>query len=802
MTTTDSDVTIKRRAVATSHRDVTRSARLRTVTRCSPPMALAVFTVATLIRADVAALDIARFAMYWCVSILLPGVIVSRLLLGNQRTVVEDLAVAGITGVSLEVLAWALGVMVGLGSPVRFWWIPVLIVGFVVPECRRRVWTSVPERVPLSHSVALTGLAAFIIARLDVFSFRSTPLPPQGGALFHDLWWQLSLVQESMRFERPEVPQVAGEPLNYHFFANVHIGVGSRLSGVDPEVVLLRLWMVPVVLVSIGLAVALGRALTSSPTAGVVAAWLAFGVSLRTYIWVDVSGFAQNPIMFHSPSQILANAGILAVALGFVRSVRLGFSRPLLGWLILIVVVAGGSKSTVIPILTVATLAATAWSIVTHSKSARPMLAATAGLLMLQGLVLVFASGTSGGKVVALGTLKSLRVYQDLVPDPALRGMNDGLLLDSIDSPRAAALAALVTFVVLAMHAYRLAGLTVLARPSGRADVVNWWFAGAIVAGFAATLAIDHVGLSQSFFAITAVPLGAAFTVAALWNSSSVDGRVRRPLVVSGLAWGCVITLVTSYFVEVRRRSGGYGALDSLLFPIVIVVAVGAVAGWWWRRRADNLHGSLTGFLIASIIGVLVPAEIGLVAQTAYRWAQPVSYPSGVDAPDFLSSDELVAMTWLREHSDQDDVIITNVHCRPVEPVPFCDARGFWVVGLSGRRAVLEGWAYTADAQDLQGVEGRVYARQPSPFVHRATLNDAVFERGDVDAIRELSLRHGAKWIVAVDRAGKLSPLPESVAARRFDNGAVTILEIVDEMSASETDESDGEHGMRAVEEE
>ena len=67
MTTTDSDVTIKRRAVATSHRDVTRSARLRTVTRCSPPMALAVFTVATLIRADVAALDIARFAMYWCV---------------------------------------------------------------------------------------------------------------------------------------------------------------------------------------------------------------------------------------------------------------------------------------------------------------------------------------------------------------------------------------------------------------------------------------------------------------------------------------------------------------------------------------------------------------------------------------------------------------------------------------------------------------------------------------------------------------------------------------------------------------
>ena len=83
------------------------------------------------------------------------------------------------------------------------------------------------------------------------------------------------------------------------------------------------------------------------------------------------------------------------------------------------------------------------------TRTAAVAAALTTGLLMLQGLVLVFASGTSGGKVVALGTLKSLRVYQDLVPDPALRGMNDGLLLDSIDSPRAAALAALVTFVVL-----------------------------------------------------------------------------------------------------------------------------------------------------------------------------------------------------------------------------------------------------------------------------------------------------------------------------------------------------------------
>ncbi len=652
------------------------------VIRLVPPIVLGMFAVTSLMRTGVDIVEIGRFGIYWGVAVLLPGLIVSRLLLGTQRTIVECLAVAGITGVSLEVLAWVLGVTVGLGSPVRFWWIPVLVAGAAVPSWRQQVWIRVPERVGTGNSVALSLLATFILARLDVFSFRSAPLPPRGGALFHDLWWQLSLVQETMRFERPQVPQVVGEPLNYHFLANVHIGIGSRLSGVRPEVVLLRLWLIPIVLVSIGLAMALGRVLTSSSTAGVVTAWLAFGVSVRTYIWVDVSGFAQNPIMFHSPSQLLANAGILAAALGFVRLFRRGASASLVGWLVLIVVVAGGSKSTVLPILIAATFTALIWAIVTRSTSVRPLLGATSGVLVLQGCVFVLASGTSGGKLVVLGMFKSLKVYQDLVPDEALRGVNDGLLLDSIDSPKHVAVAVLVTVVVLAMHTYRLAGLSMLARRTGRADVVNWWLSGAVVAGFAATLTIDHVGLSQSFFAITVVPLGAALTVAALWQFTRDEAQTRRSLVVSGLVSGSAITFVVSYFVAVRQRSGGYGALDRILFPMMLVVLLVVVAAWSWPR-IQHPTGSVAGFLLAAIIGILIPAEVGLAAQTAYRWAHPVGDSPAVDAPNYVSFGELAAMIWLRDHSDQNDVILTNLHCRPVQPVPFCDAArllGGWVV--------------------------------------------------------------------------------------------------------------------------
>ena len=95
-------------------------------------------------------------------------------------------------------------------------------------------------------------------------------------------------------------------------------------------------------------------------------------------------------------------------------------------------------------------------------------------------------------------------------------------------------------------------------------------------------------------------------------------------------------------------------------------------------------------------------------------------------------------------------------------------ARGFWVVGLSGRRAVLEGFAYTDEAYAAHGVDGRIFSQQLSPFVERSALNDAVFENGDVAAVEELRDRFGARWIVVVERSGSSPtfPLPAAMGWR------------------------------------
>ena len=57
----------------------------------------------------------------------------------------------------------------------------------------------------------------------------------------------------------------------------------------------------------------------------------------------------------------------------------------------------------------------------------------------------------------------------------------------------------------------------------------------------------------------------------------------------------------------------------------------------------------------------------------------------------------LAAARYVRDHSDPDQMIATNAHFR----YPLArerDPRSFWMAALSERRAVLEGWGYTARA--------------------------------------------------------------------------------------------------------
>jgi hypothetical protein len=100
----------------------------------------------------------------------------------------------------------------------------------------------------------------------------------------------------------------------------------------------------------------------------------------------------------------------------------------------------------------------------------------------------------------------------------------------------------------------------------------------------------------------------------------------------------------------------------------------------------------------------------------------------------------LAAARYVRDHSDPDQMIATNAHFRyPLgEGV---DPRAFWMAAWSERRAVLEGWGYTARANSRP---------LGAPFwdPELQELNDDVFLAPSRAHLAELTVRYDVGWLV------------------------------------------------------
>jgi hypothetical protein len=139
----------------------------------------------------------------------------------------------------------------------------------------------------------------------------------------------------------------------------------------------------------------------------------------------------------------------------------------------------------------------------------------------------------------------------------------------------------------------------------------------------------------------------------------------------------------------------------------------------------------------------------------------------------------MTAAIWLEKHSGSDDVIATNVHCSAIDSAETCDARAFWVSGLSGRRAVVESWGYTDQAVAQDGVNGLRYNFQPAPDQRVYQLNQRVFQNAQPADVAALRQEFHVRWLFADQRAtGGVSPELGKVATARFSAGPVTIYQL------------------------
>ncbi|MEU4552846.1 hypothetical protein [Micromonospora violae] len=752
-------------------------------------------------RGSVPAPVIARFSAYWVLALVLPGALVYRALRGSRGNLPEDLGYGAATGLLLEIIAWALAAATGQQSLLRWWALPVLVVFAAVPGLRRHWRVGERRPLPLAWHWAM-GAALLVVLAWGYTQWRTVPLPPVYGGYYQDILYHLGLVQELTRAMPFELPHVAGEALRYHYLSDAHIASGSMITGISPAVVLLRLWLVPVIGTAVLLAAGLARDLSGAVWAGPVAALAAFtGATVTLGSPVGVSG--EMPLSYASPSQTYALVPLLLLA-GFIvdvaRGRSLGAAWPLVPVLGL---VCAGAKSSALPPL-IAGLGLTAVVFWWRKRQVpRPALVALACLVAAMALGFrLFAGGGAGTlRVQALALLHFIAPYAETLGPgdgiwpsaPLPPGINDG-----------GALGWLLAFAVVVWwvlgQAPRWVGMSLLVDRGHRADPAVWLLAGTVLAGAGATWVFQHPSISQIYFWMGVIPVGVVLTTWSLAEARAPWPVLVVPAVAGALAGLATAGTVVGFAVPRISRPGtpttstiegwlrvlGLSAARYVLFvAVAAALAVGVAALWRGRVRSSApVQAAPAGrrrvatIALAGVTAAMLGASAAVVVGGTVRSVLTEPVPVTGPQPYALTVDEMRAALWLDDNAADDDVVATNVHCRPVRTTPHCDARAFWVTGLGGHRAVVESWGYTDAVVAAHGVENLGYARQNFPDQALLALNDGVFSTPTQANLDRLRTEHGVRWLFADSRAGAVSAELAGLAQVRLVAGPVTVYEL------------------------
>ena len=721
-----------------------------------------------------------RYAIYFAACVVLPGVLIMRALWRSTGNWAEDIGLGAVVGIGYQLLGWALFTAIGSQRWLVVWPSLVLVLFAAVPRLRAHWRIAAPLPLPAAWSWGVACAAALLLSATIAGVMAYHPVPPDGQEYYLDLLYHLSMVRELMRSVPPELPQVAGVQLDYHWFANADMAAAVDISGSSPAMVLFRLWMVPLVVVAVLVVAILARHVSrvwwTGPLAAVMLVAPKVGHLLNPPPGVELGGM----LSYVSPSQTFAVIMGMAAAVFLIEALYRGGGVGVWILAVALALVAGGSKPTMLPIL-LGGAGLAALSVLTRERKV-PWRSALAGALLVASwmfTMLTVAGSTSGSRFQLFGVIKFQGAYVSLTGDESLPATGGWILPPLVSGNLSATTGALVLIVaMLAGEGIKLVGFLLPFARSTRRDPVVWFMIGALIAGWLGLLLVDHPSQSEAYFLRGATPFSIA---AATWAVAvAIRGRGRATAAVMALAGLLIGVLVALARMLSNRLVGTAGDdLSLVAAPVLatLVLVVVAMSCWSlisWHRPA------VVG------LGLIVPvfAMLGLTMTNSVERA--LNAP-GLEVPRIftsqawrLSPGEQAAARWLDLNAGPDDVVASNTACRET-PGGECDARGYLVSGLAGRRALLEGWAYAQQTMALHGVDGKPYTRQPSPFSDRANLTEELFTRPNVAVSSRLRDQYGVRWIFADSRFGRIGPGLERVAVLRHQEAEVSIYELVSE---------------------
>ncbi|TCM50316.1 hypothetical protein [Kribbella sp. VKM Ac-2568] len=748
---------------------------LRVLPWLLPPLA----SVVGLAMIDVPLGAVARYAAYFVFCVALPGILLMRALWRSTGNWAEDVGLGAAVGIAYQLAGWALFTWLGWQQALVVWPALVLLCFALVPGLRQHWRIAEPEPMPMAWSWGLSICLSLLALAITLGLMADHVPPPRGVSYYPDLLYHLSMVNELLRSVPPQLPQVAGEALDYHWFPNADIAGAVDITRLSPILVLYRLWMLPVTFVAVLAGAALARQVSRVWWTGLLAAVIFvvphLGFLVPAWPQVDPVG----PVSLLSPSQTLATLAVTAAAYFIIAALYRDGGWGLWVLAVAMAIVGGGSKPTVLPIL-LGGVGLSALFLPLRDRRIPWRSFLIGGLLaaIAVGTLLTVAGSTSGSGFQLFAIAKFQPGYRGSTGDGSMAGTG-GLLLPSLTGDHLAVAGAVVTLAGLALaHAGLLAGFALATVKAVRRDPVAWWLIGALTASWLGLSLVDHPSASEYYFLRSCSPFAAA---AVAWLvAAGVKGRSRRTILrvgLAGLVTGTAIAVCADLVSEPATGSRA-AQIEVLARPLLIAVGLAVLVLVAWRLTA-RLRPGLTGLGTAFAVLVVIGLPIGTTASDAWSALDDPGSGRYVSAFWRVYPDELAAARWLAKNSGPDDVVVSNTFCRPAGPQrPGCDARGYIVSGIAGRRTLLEGWAYTQQAMATHGVNGRKYTVQPSPWPDRLDLTNRVLTAPTSQLVDRLRSQYGVRWIYADLRDGPVSAKLNDFAVLRHQESRVRIYEL------------------------
>ncbi|MEV1245895.1 hypothetical protein [Nonomuraea sp. NPDC049750] len=770
--------------------------------------------VAALVWRGVSVRDIAAFGGYIGVGVLVPGTLLWRALARGRGSLAEELAAGLALGYAVEVLAYIPARAVGLPLLVLVWPVTVIAAFVAVPRLRR-YWRSGPgpeagpgisrgtgtetgpgtgavpglgmgsgtgtgpgpgtagrEWMPLWCAWALAGVVCYLVVWSTLSFYGGHGLTWPGNATpYVDMPYHLALLGELKHHMPPTVPTVLAEPLSYHWYVYAEMAATSWVTGIEPQTLLYRLSMLPMMVAMVVLLAVLARRVTGRWWAGVAAVFVTYFAFSPELYWGASNLFTSRSMftVWTSPTQTfgaLLCVPVVLVLVGYLRREQTGWG----GWVLVGVLSAAltGAKATFLPLLLgglVLVLIVRRWSrpalVGAENTStepwSRPALVNVRSTLTerwsrpaLVGIGIMLA-GLAFAQFVVFGGQRQGLV---LAPFASMRPVW-GLVMDL--GPKQVARASVwpiagLTGIHLICLACVWAGvLGVLARRAVLRDPGMLLLLGIGAGGIGAVVLLGHPSASQYYFLEGARPYLSIASIAGV----AALGRERG---FAAAKWW--VALGAGLAVGVRALLGPNVPVHGL-FPLALpyLVLAGVVATVTLRR------GPVVLAVVALLTGYAVPATL----------AQGVGPSSHHEAPPpvrMVPQGALEAGRWLRDHSSPDDVVATNAHCRPVG-WKVCDSRHFWVSAYSERRVLVEGWAYAQSTMSRSEPFGLSYLALPFADQERLAANDTMFRQPSAENVARLVREYGVKWALTENDTAL-----DGFATLRFRSGQCSVYEL------------------------